>query len=622
MLQCFQKGIRGEISLAEITRYFLLTWYGFPDLWLRCPVTIWRVARILSGNKSFYMLSTFELWTRTYYEKLVQNFREVGRFGYVWDEGLGIPMGPRSYNNFATYMLYGILSPRCFSLLSIGSYLVGVLAIGLYVGHPLQSVFVVVILLGSPAILFSLVGYMIKPEVIWWSLSLLALAAALEHLWMIVWPVLGILLIVNTPVAAILGAMLAGLWLWSWGVTGVVPISYAMLWAGPGVFKQIWRCWYGYRDGFLHAVAGEQKRVRRQRRSILNDVIYLTGWFFLPIMLTSLSDWKQGIVLGGVGLAFYLGNYHIVKIADNVTVLVVLTSLVTVSVLVSGEILGLIGVALFVYAHPFNYAAGILKTGRGESIQQVKSQEWQTRLNAMSELLKSYPWFAPLPQPHPEALVALFNRIPNGARVLLESEGDGRGGGRFVSLRNWAASLLYSRQIELVNQTFLVRTVEPQLADIYLDYFTIKRLQPESMLQVCEKLGGSYVIAFTPETTSALEKVGFEHIMTVTYTDYAETASYLNMPKTDVTLLAYSETSIMSPPVVWERQGNRVTWEANAGQIYTLRYRFHPNFEAKQGSSYLEIEPFHVFDDLPLQFMKIQAMEDGPIQIKFISTWL
>ncbi|MEW6405917.1 MAG: hypothetical protein AB1649_29365, partial [Chloroflexota bacterium] len=188
---------------------------------------------------------------------------------------------------------------------------------------------------------------------------------------------------------------------------------------------------------------------------------------------------------------------------------------------------------------------------------------------------------------------------------------------------DWANEFLPERQVEFLNHTFINRMLDPLLAERYLNRFEVPYLKPEVMHRVCHKLGISYVITFTQGTTTALRELGYREIMTIPYEAYEDLADILYMPEVALTLLANPESpGIVSPHVVWSRHKNTISWEAEAGQSYILRYRYHPHFEARQGDQRLKIEPLVIFDDLALRFMNIRAVQQGTLTVTFMPRYI
>jgi hypothetical protein len=244
-------------------------------------------------------------------------------------------------------------------------------------------------------------------------------------------------------------------------------------------------------------------------------------------------------------------------------------------------------------------------------------------LRTLQAAARDYPWFALRQAPSDAAVVRLLEAIPAGARVLLESNGDGRVAGSYLHFRNWADSVVAPSRVELVNQFFLIRLVEPALADLYLDRFTAKSLNSTTMARVCSALGVSFVLAFTVETAAALDAAGFRRVLGVEAGEMADLADVLHMPSTGIILLAAPGLpSLIEPAVAPTREGNMLRWEARAGEEYLVRYRYHRNFRARQGETPVEVSPTPVLSDLPLRFMRLRAVADGSLELEFRTRWL
>ncbi len=102
-------------------QYFLMKYFGFPDLFFRWPIFVYGTLALLLRKYPFsvYTFSAFDLRLRSYYSKIARNFHELGRNGYAWDESLGFSMRPRFGSNLITYYVYRLAPARVFSLLCL-----------------------------------------------------------------------------------------------------------------------------------------------------------------------------------------------------------------------------------------------------------------------------------------------------------------------------------------------------------------------------------------------------------------------------------------------------------------------------------------------------------------------
>jgi len=629
-----------KISPLGIIRYLLLYRYFFPEIFFHWPQVIRRLGRVMIGRYAFpvFAFTPRDAHLRTYYSKLVRNFRDVGRLGYVWDEGLGFPMGPRFGSNMITYLIYGALSPRAFSLVSLLSFILAVVISGIVVGQPMLMILIVLMLVASPPIIFSLAAHRVKPEVLWWSLAIPIFLASLYHNWLLVWVLFSVLLLVNSTVSVIIGFMLSGPWLWS-VMHGQFHIDWSLLVLMAGLAIRLGRFWYAYRAGNFGATIKEQQTAKKRsaepgsnnHRPLLKRAVELSKTeikFFLYLMIASWGYLPQGLALGLPLVVLYAVNELWTKIADSVSFHIVIMCTLIAAVLYSGEWIGLVSLFMFLYEKPF---ATIWELGGRKKREKLYTQYLQTikdyptrgKIEFFSRVSRDYPWISPMPMASSLAIMEMFENIPDSSRILMESKGDPRQGGQLTRFHDWTYEFLPARQIEFLNHTFINRMLDPLLAERYLNHFEVPHLKPETMHRVCCDLGISHVITFTHETATALKRLGYREIMTVPYDTYADLADILNMPETTLTLLANSElTGIISPNVAWVRNKNAISWEAEKNKTYNLRYRFHPHFVAGQGDQQLKIEPQVVFCDQPLRFMNIRAVQDGTLTVTFVPRYI
>jgi len=629
-----------NISPLGIVRYLLLYRYFFPEIFFRWPQMIWRLNRVLIGRYDFpvFAFTPRDAYLRTYYSKLVRNFRDVGRMGYVWDEGLGFPMGSRFGSNMITYLIYGAVSPRVFSLVSLLSFIFAVVISGIVVGQSILMVVIVLMLVSSPPIIFSIAAHRVKPEMLWWSLTIPIFLAALSHNWPLAWVMLSVLLLANTTVSVIIGFMLSGPWLWS-AIQGLFYLDWSLTILLVGLAIRLGRFWYAYRAGNLEATMKEQQTSKKNSAKpkssshhswllLVLELLKTEVKFLLYLLVASFGYLPQGLALGFPLFILYAVNELWVKIADSVSFHIVFTCTLIAMVLYSGEWIGLVPLFLFLYEKPFATAWEIGgKKQRDllhkQYLQTIKDYPTRGKIEFFSRLGRDYPWISPMPLPSSPAMVEMFQKIPDGSRIMMESKGDPRQGGKLTWFHDWTHEFLPARQIEFLNHTFVNRMLDPLLAERYLNRFEVPHLKPTIIHRVCCELGVSHVITFTQETTAALKELGYLEIMTLPYVAYADLADTLNMPEIDLALLAnYESTGILSPDVIWSRHKNTISWEAEKDKTYVLRYHFHPHFVARQGDQQLKIEPQIVFDDLSLRFMNIRATQDGILTVTFVPRWI
>ncbi|HVR41610.1 MAG TPA: hypothetical protein VMU84_21115, partial [Thermoanaerobaculia bacterium] len=126
----------------------------------RAPLTFLRVIRAFRATaawgRDFIAFGPLDFGFRPWYAKLARDIRASGRFGIVWDDGYGQPLGTRFYNNFVTYRLYEWLGVRRYALASVVLYLASVAAIVTSIGGDWRLAAVVALLIAaSPLFLAS-----------------------------------------------------------------------------------------------------------------------------------------------------------------------------------------------------------------------------------------------------------------------------------------------------------------------------------------------------------------------------------------------------------------------------------------------------------------------------------
>jgi hypothetical protein len=601
-------------------RLELLYRFGFPDLWLLWPVTIMRVLK--AASLSAYVLSSFEFWTRPYYERISRDFRTAGRWGYVWDEALGVPFGPRIYNNTATYLIYGALSPRAFRVLTLVSYLLVVIGLGHAAGDARPAVAIALILLGSPVALHSLFSCMLKPEIMWWPLALIALGAAMMGAWWLTLAAGGLLLLVNAPVATLAGLLVAPVWVHDAVLETTLPGSIALLFLVPGILKNVMRVLEARADSFGKAAAEEQRRVTQMQPLTLREVLNVMLWFVVPLLV---AGYPLGIVAalpGMAALAIWILNRRLVKVADSVTIQMIFMTVLAATATLSQNWAGVAGMFLFAFYQPFVAYSAIRGESEADEFRSMMNASTGTRLQFLRRTARVFPWFTPISDPSAGPVRKLLESIPDGSRILMESNGDGRNGSAYLHFRNWADKTLARRNVEIVNHFFLLRIVEPALAETYLDQFSVPQQSVEKMSELCSLLGVSHLIVFSTETADALRANGYETVAVVDKEQTQKLSDVMHMPNTAITLFAApGQPSVIEPAVRVKKIGNRLKWEAEAGKDYLIRYRFHSNFVATLEGQALALQSVPVVPGLPLRFIRIQALRSGEITLEFRTRW-
>jgi hypothetical protein len=447
---------------------------------------------------------------------------------------------------------------------------------------------------------------------------------AVQDQWTLVWVILGMLLLVNTSVAVLMGLIIGGLWLISL-LLGKTGLTMALLWLVPGILVRAWRFLGAYRDGNLGATVQEQGKMSRARQSSgvdLGKLLYQCGdlaWnIFLPCIIAAWPEWTNGLILAAFLAGLWFASLNWFKLADTVTLNILVACAVVALALVSGVWINLLGVFLVVMKKPFMYFSPIKGEWKIRIQEMDPAGSSRTKARYYARCAREYPWFSPMPFPAPLPLMNMLDKIPDGSRVLLEGDGNPREQGKFIRFHDWTYEVFPHRRVEFVNHTFLNRMLEPALAEKYLNQLSVPRLTAEGIDDVCFKLGVRYFIACSDVTSRALQQIGYRAEQTLDIAEISEMAALLMIPDVSLTLLVSPRhASIISPDVNIQHKRNSLSWEAEAGVTYIVRYRYYPQFTAFQKKTRLPVEPYHPFDDIPIRFMTVQAHQTGTLELVY-----
>jgi len=555
------------------------------------------------ADDDFWAFGRTDAGFRPWYNKVARDHRTQGRFGYVWDDGLGMPMGPVLFNNWVTYKILSWLGTR--RMTAIGYLLIVISSAGLcgwYFGV-WAGVVAGLLLAGSPTIA-ACYTHLGKTEVLWWGFVPFFVYAAFSGKGLLAGLLWSLLACSNLGVSVLLVLMLGPALLFFSLSTNF--FFWLLIGVMPGAVKHAIRVIYMWRSGFFSDIVSEQSHLWKWP---WRPISFELGWWLPFILSVTASAFKsQQFITGGlimvVCLLLIWGNRRFIQLIDVQGFHLAFFTIGFGYAIAVQSLLGLIAIILFAYCHPPWWYEGVWK------------QCWPNWRKAW-QMIKSYLDVAPIPLLQPSLLITFLNQIPDGTRFLAESDGDPRTGSRFRVFWQWAEEFLPHRQVDLVNE-IQTRFVEPELVVRYLTNFNASKMNAQTMGQICQVLGVSHVVAFSPATVNALKTIGYQEIAQVDLRQLDQQSRNVIRPPGAMALLrASSPQTVIDPAVRWERKGNVLSWKAKAGQSYVIRYRYHPNFRAYQNGQRLNVEPVRPFMELPLTFMRVEAIADGPIALKF-----
>jgi len=586
------------------------------------PRTLATLVGVLGGGESrrlpggLWAFSKMDAGFRPAYNKIARAFAAGGRLGYEWHDGLGMPLGARAYNNLVTYTVLRLLGTR--RMQAVG-YVLMVAASGWVCGLAFggwMGVAVALLAAGSPLIV-GCYTHLGKPETLWWGFvpGLTFLALSGEACWAGLW--WSLLAWVSLP-ASVMVALLLG----PVAVFEAVRDHSVLLWlagASPGLAKHVVRVVGMWRGGMLQRLVSEQARIWKRPWRPRADEMIVCLPFAASVVLSAWAsdDWWRGglLLLSTVGL--FWANYRIICLNDSTSYFLGFWTIGLSLATVAHAPLGGAALLLFAYSHPGFFAFPPYVSFSYAEPQVL--ERWHTEYRGQ---VTQYPGLRALPLPQPEELMSFVRHIPDGARCLFESDGDPRTQSRFRAFRVWLEDVLPQRRIELANGEYTT-ILEPLLAQKYLVRFNTEQMRADEIAWLCRLLGVSHVLAFRDVMLERLRGVGFEVVATVNLRTLTEFREIVGTPRETLTLLGHPASPGVIEPGAECRWGrNSLSWEAQAGCDYVIRYRWAKGFRARQNGTVLPVTPTEAVAGLPLRFMRVRAPATGPVMLEYHGSWV
>jgi hypothetical protein len=591
-------------------------------------VTLVRVARALwvpgaSARGGFHAFGDRDAGFRGWYRKIAADQRACGRAGYVWDDGLGLPMNPRFYNNAGTYLPYGVLGERAYAAASILLFTGLIAGAHALAGAPWTGAAAALLLLASPLFLGAQLHYG-KPEILWWAPLVPLVLAGWHGHWLLAGVIFTIVALANFAVAFLAGVTCVLLALLFW--PGVGAVGMLALGMAPGLLKTAVRLVPFLRSGLLGALAGEQSDAAGPRRGVgarllagvrapgflIYAAFYLAG---LALIVVSGGLGAAYAAFGAAALAFFLAGQSAFYLNDPQSFWMWHLALLGGMSALSPSWGGVAGVLLLAYIHP-----RVLGFPLPEPPARAPGL-WADAVRATRQLA-AFPALEPVGRDELRApLLRLLAGVPAGTRVLLEPSADGREMGGYRTLMLVCDEELPAGGVEVVPDEY-VRAYHPRLYGEVLARFRAGT-PAEELVETARVLGAGHVLAYTPALVRALEGAGFARAAVLDPAGLpARTRELLRLPPAVLVLLrAPAGEGVLSPAAPLERKGNALRWEARGGTSYLVRYAWHPRMRAEQGGRPLQVaaEPQAAG---AVTFIRVRADADGPLTLRFSPRWL
>lgn len=251
---------------------------------------LYNLSKILLSEKDkYYSFSQADAGFRTWYDKIALDFKVFGRAGYSWDDGLGLSLSSRAYNNLFTYALVDFVGQLKLVILGRLLFVLSVSILVLYNYEFRYDLYFLVLLsyllFFSPFItqIYTELG---KPELFWWFLvPQISFFAFGENTYIsaALWVVLAF---VNAPTAFLvaLSVMFSSFLYQSISTNySLYEIMFFISICSLGVIKLSLRLLFMIKTEYLTIIGNEQKGLWKRKWYEIRD-----EWLSYLILITSI----------------------------------------------------------------------------------------------------------------------------------------------------------------------------------------------------------------------------------------------------------------------------------------------------------------------------------------------
>jgi hypothetical protein len=599
--------------------FFLYDLHGLLFL-LRLPWALVRtVAALLprTAVRSGDMLAfgSRDALFRPWYTKIAWSQRMFGRLGYVWNDGFGMSMNIRFYNNWLTFLLYSRLGLRAYTAIGWLLFLsLPLVLMGARVDWRMGAAAAVAIV-GSPVLIGSLF-HMGKPECPWWVLLGPMVFLAMTGHWVWAGAVFSVAALANFSVAFGAGLTLTGLAAVFWPDFS----SLALLVAGmaPGLIKTAVRLLPSFRARWLGELAEEQGGELLPTRARLQVLYYVAvsglSW---TLACWGMADRWRFLAFGGVLAMIFIVGQTVIYLNDPQSFRLWHLAIFLAVLALHPTWLGIAGLVLFAYQRVrecgFRPPAPALSYSRLEAgwIADAGRAAWA--------MFQEYPLMKPVSkQTLLSPFMPLFGAIPNGSRVLMETRSASLSFEGYRGFLLICEEVLPERGIEMLPDEY-VRVGGRRFFADRMAKFNLGGAEIPAV-EIAKDVGAPLVLAYSRAFVDLLHQQGFTTVGELKYDAIPPwAAELLSLPKNDLVLLKTPEAAgQVSPPTPLRWAGADLTFDVEAGKSYVLRYAFHPQMRARQGDRHVPIRSVPASSGSDLQFMELQASEAGAVTVHFV----
>lgn len=638
---CARLTISAPQALACLFGFFaLLTVF-------RTPTTLLRTFSIMRPNGGgvrddrFLGFALNDSMMRPAYRRIATNFVNHGRYGYTWGDAFGLTMRERFGNSSVTYRLLHMVGSR---RISFAGYLLfgcaSLIVLSNAFGYPL-ALLAALLFLGTPVLVYGYTSGGGKTETFWYPAILATLTAAFAGHTLTAALAWSVLALCNCMGPLLTGAVV-GPALLAWSIQHDT-VADLLIGTAPGLLLYLYR--------FSTPGAAYIAKTLRYLLIASRDVgAMLNGGRPHRDRWPVLDEW---LAAGPVTAALLYGAWTRADLPAALLAATCFTAYYTsrrgffLSDFQSFDLLFLaIGIAyaattgdpvilaiVFIGAHRMRdnrFACLPLGQTMDELARQgVQSarDRWYAILRTAIEMTDGFPHIEAVPRPNYPMLDQFWQAIPDHARVAVETA---RSSGPMLQAYpdHWMRSLWFltddifpARNIELATKEFTF-TLEHELMMHRLAHLNAGAMTPDRFNETCAAAGISHMIVLTRPTAEMLQAAGWHPVAGFDFSTMGvptRTLLMVTVPGMALFARTADDFSIVTPKAAWHREGNRLVIEATAGTSYTIRYRYFPEFQARQNGQRLPVEPCTLFDDVPhLTFMKVTAATDGPLELCYV----
>ncbi len=603
--------------LESKTLHFSVLYCSLPWIFSKLFYT-WKVLiSIFSGHwerkhkTTIYSFSFVDIKFRSWYNKIAQDLYSRGRFGYIWDNALGMSLANLTYNNLGTYTVLrklGLRKSNAWSFTSMLIVLLVLFTISFPQLIPILFLLVFLFLLGASPEFISIFTHIGKQEGIVYSSSLLCMYLLFTEQFIFAGLIWSAIAFINLP-ASIMLILYAGLPSLVFSVVqgGFWVLALSML---PGIIKTVIRLLPMWVTGYMQSITSEQKGLWKIDSWFPKDKEKYQLWpVTLSLLLTSVLTLNIYAALALVAALFvFLANRRILYYNDESSTSIHFFMLAMAFACASQCIYAIIPLLFWGYtpSRCFAFPQTILDNSTLTALHMPHVQ-W----------LDMYPCIYPMPYLFPNNINQFFNALPDNARFVTEFDGDPRQASHRRTFWCVIDTKLYERNLNYVNGMYL-RIVQPKLANNIFEKLSSEHMSGDSINRVLATLGVNYIVVYNKRTLKDLLAIGYT--ICAAYNAHSEDIFRIitHAPVQEIFLLkAKEERGVVDGASDLRYLGSNLIWTAQKDVEYKVKYEFIEGFSATINEKPLTIKTYTPFIGINLKFMIIKADEDGELRLSF-----